>query len=180
MCAWLYCICVCAQCLVCSLTKGIVEKNLLRRQEEPPCQLSCPEPAISSLFSLSPPCLPSSSAPLIGPLSGWWEDMLSSDGSAAQLTMLCVRARLRQGRGKNIPIRRGGLRVCECARWQVLEYQVLLLPQREHAKHRGEILINTDMNTSFFTTKWAGTHRKDEQRKQQNTEGRERGRERDV
>lgn len=40
-----------------------------------------------------------------------------------------------------------------------------MLPQREHAKHGGEILINTDMNTSVFTTKRASTHRKDEQRK---------------
>lgn len=44
--------------------------------------------------------------------------MLSSDGCAAQLTMLRVRARLRQGRGKNIPIRRGGL----CVRARVCGY----------------------------------------------------------
>ena len=107
------CLCVCAQYLVFYLNKGTVDKNHLRRHEEPPCQLSCPEPAIPSLLSRSPPRLPSSSAPLIGPLSGWWEDMLSSDGSAAQLTMLCVRARLRQGRVKNIPFRQGGC-VCVC------------------------------------------------------------------
>lgn len=168
-CTETYCIYVCRCWFVHSIlfvlslslsVKAQYRKNLLRRQQELPCQLSCPEPALSSLFSLFPLSFPSSSAPLIGPLSGWWEDMLSSDGNAAQLTMLCVRARLRQGREKNIPIRRGGLRVCVCAcvYWQVLEYAVLLPAQREHAKHRGEILINTEaslLQSEHACTAWA-------------------------
>lgn len=63
-------VCLCTISCFFYLNKGTVDINHLRRHEEPPCQLSCPEPAIPSLFSLSPPRLPSSSAPLIGPLSG--------------------------------------------------------------------------------------------------------------
>lgn len=53
LCTWMYRVCVCVQCLVCSFTEGVVEKNLLCRKQEAPCQLSCPEPAIS-LFPPSP------------------------------------------------------------------------------------------------------------------------------
>lgn len=113
-------------------------------------------PWICALLSspLLPFCLPSFSAPLIGPLSGWWEDTLSSDGSAAQLALLCIRARLRQGRRKHIPHQRGEL--CVCERLCVLtgiRVSVLFPPQREHTNHGlgGGASINKDVNTNLCT-----------------------------
>lgn len=146
---------VCSRCLVCSLTKGTVQ-----RKNPPPQAIGAPVSII----------LPWTCAPLsFLPLSSWLHILLSSSNRPS-LRMMRGHAllwwqrstahnALCQGKIKT----RGGGHPHQtwralCALWQV-EYQVLLPPQREYAKHGVEILINTDANTSLFTTKRAPARR---------------------